>query len=291
MQGEETMSNIMDGKALSQKVKEQLQVKTNKFKEIVGREVTLAVILVGDNPASQVYVRNKIKACEFVGIKSLSFCLPAESTEEHVVETVKSLAVDDNIDGILVQLPLPKHINEERVLSYIPDEKDVDGFSPSNIGNLAMNKECTVACTPFGIMRILSEYNVDLRGKNAVVVGRSNIVGKPIAMLLLNADCTVTVCHSKTKNLAEVCKSADILVAAIGKANFITSDMVKDGAVVIDVGINRLEDGLHGDVDFNSVKDKASFITPVPGGVGPMTIAMLMENAVKCATRRLSVGL
>lgn len=290
LKGEE-MANIIDGKALSVKIKDELKIKTAVFKEKMGREVSLAVILVGEDPASQVYVRNKIKSCEYVGIKSYAFYLPKDASQEDVIETVKATANNDEIDGILVQLPLPKHIDEQKVLSYIPMEKDVDGFGAENIGNLAMNRDSIVACTPFGIMKMLKEYNIPLEGKNAVVVGRSNIVGKPIAMLLLNTNCTVTVCHSKTKNIKEITKQADILVCAIGKPNYITKDMVKDGAVVVDVGINRTENGLVGDVDFENVKELCSYITPVPGGVGPMTIAMLMENTYLCAVRRTNFEL
>ncbi len=280
------MAKIIDGKALSAKIKEELKVKVKDFTKKYNRTIKLAVILVGENPASQIYVRNKIKACEFVGIESLSYYLPETASQSQVRELVSSVANDNGVDGILVQLPLPKHISEEEILSIIPANKDVDGFLAENIGNLTMNKESTVACTPAGCIKMLKETGVSLCGKNAVVVGRSNIVGKPVAMLLLNENCTVTICHSKTTNLKEICKNADILVAAIGKANFITSDMVKDGAIVIDVGINRTENGIQGDVCFNTVKDKASYITPVPGGVGPMTIAMLMENTYKCALRR-----
>ena len=242
--------------------------------------------MVGENPASQVYVRNKIKACEYVGIESLSFVLPQDSTQAQVEQLINELATNDEVDGILVQLPLPKQIDEEYILSKIPASKDVDGFLAENIGNLAMNKPSIVACTPMGIMTMLKSSGVQLSGKNAVVVGRSNIVGKPISMLLLNENCTVTICHSKTENLKEICLTADILVAAIGKTEFITGDMVKEGAIVIDVGINRTENGLKGDVHFESASQRASFITPVPGGVGPMTIATLMENTYKCALKK-----
>ena len=276
---------IIDGKLLSQSIKDQLKVKVSKFEQEKGRKIKLAVILVGENPASQVYVKNKIKACEYVGIESLSFVMPTDSSQSDVEELINTLGADNYVDGILVQLPLPKHLDEEKILNLIPSCKDVDGFLAENIGNLAMNKPSTVACTPAGIMEMLKSTGVDLSGKNAVVVGRSNIVGKPIAMLLLNANCTVTICHSKTANLKDICRSADILVAAIGRPEFITGDMVKDGAIVIDVGINRTESGLKGDVHFESVAKKASFITPVPGGVGPMTIAMLMENTYNCAVR------
>lgn len=281
------MVKIIDGKILSQQVKDELKVKVAKFKEEFGRDITLAVILVGENPASQVYVKNKIKATEYVGMKSLSFYLPENSTEEQVIDTVKQLANDDSVDGILVQLPLPKHLNENKILNFIPANKDVDGFLAENVGNLMLGQPCTVACTPFGVLKMLQSENVEMSGKNAVVIGRSNIVGKPMAMLLLKENCTVTICHSKTKNLKEICKNADILVAAIGRPKFVTSDMVKDGATVIDVGINRTENGLVGDVDYENVKDIASRITPVPGGVGPMTIAMLLENTYLCAVRNV----
>ena len=280
------MATIIDGKAVSQQIKDNLKDKVTLFKEKYGRNVKLAVILVGEDPASQVYVRNKIRAAEYVGIESLSFYLPANSTEEDVQKAVLALADDKSVDGILVQLPLPKGIDQDRILDLIPAEKDVDGFLAENLGNLAMGKPTTVACTPFGVMQLLKSTGVDLTGKNAVVVGRSNIVGKPMSMLLLNANSTVTVCHSKTVNMKSICKNADVLVAAIGKPNFITSDFVKEGAIVIDVGINRTENGLVGDVDFKDVERIASYITPVPGGVGPMTIAMLMENAYNCALRR-----
>ena len=280
------MAKLIDGKALSQKVKDELKIKVESFKNKYGRQICLAVILVGDNPASQVYVRNKIKSTEYVGMKSLSFTLPETATEEQVIETVDILANDKNVDGILVQLPLPRHIDEDTILKRIPAEKDVDGFLPENVGKLMLGQETTVACTPFGVIKMLESEGVELCGKNAVVIGRSNIVGKPMAMLLLQKNCTVTICHSKTKNLKEICSSADVLVAAIGKPEFVKVDMVKEGAVVIDVGINRTENGLVGDVAFNEVKDKASLISPVPGGVGPMTIAMLLENTYLCALRR-----
>ncbi len=280
------MAELLDGKALSAEIKENLKVKVAEFENNYGRKIALAVILVGENPASCVYVKNKIKAAEFVGIKSLSFTLPENSSEEDVENVVKSLAKDKSVDGILVQLPLPKHLNEEKILSLIPAEKDVDGFTAENVGNTTLFKDSINSCTPAGIMYMLKSVNVPLAGKHAVVIGRSNIVGKPIALLLLRENCTVTICHSKTKDLAEMTKQADILVAAIGKAKFVKADMVKDGAIVVDVGINRTEAGLCGDVDFEEVKNKASYITPVPGGVGPMTIAMLMQNVYICAIRR-----
>ncbi|MDE6356345.1 MAG: bifunctional methylenetetrahydrofolate dehydrogenase/methenyltetrahydrofolate cyclohydrolase FolD [Clostridia bacterium] len=281
------MATIIDGKALAAKMRLLIKQGVDDYKQKYNREIGLAVVMAGDNPASQVYVRNKIKACEEVGIKSFSYTLPKNSSQNDVEELVKALAEDDKINGILVQLPLPAHLDAEKVLKLIPTAKDVDGFSAENIGKLAMNEECLVACTPNGVMKMLEHYGINVSGKRAVVVGRSNIVGKPMAMLLLNADATVTVCHSRTKNLKAECLNADILIAAVGKAKFITADMVKEGAVVIDVGMNRDENGkLCGDVDFESVKDKCSYITPVPGGVGPMTITMLMYNTLQAALFR-----
>ena len=280
------MSVLIDGKALAAQLRQEIREKSENFRRERGKDIGLAVILVGEDPASRVYVRNKIKACEEVGVKSFSYHLPAETTEEQLISLVDELVAADNVHGILVQLPLPAHLNERRVLAHIPPAKDVDGFCAENVGNLAMNRQTIVACTPFGVMKMLEKYGIDPKGKNAVVLGRSNIVGKPMAMLLLNADATVTVCHSKTKNLKEICAAADILVVAIGRAKFVTADMVKEGAVVIDVGMDRDENGkLCGDVDFENVRDKASFITPVPGGVGPMTITMLLYNTVLAATR------
>ena len=288
------MTKIMDGKALAAKLRAELKEKVAALKD-GGKEIGLAVVLIGDYQASKVYVRNKIKGCEEVGIRSYSFNLPASASQHDAENLVKELVASDNIHGILVQLPLPSHLDEQAILKLIPPAKDVDGFCAQNVGNLAMNRETIVACTPFGVMKLLEEYGVDPRGKNAVVLGRSNIVGKPMAMLLLNADATVTVCHSKTKNLKEVCAGADILVVAIGRAKFVTADgkpkfvtadMVKEGAVVIDVGMNRSESGkLCGDVDYENVKDKTSYITPVPGGVGPMTITMLLYNTYITAMR------
>jgi methylenetetrahydrofolate dehydrogenase (NADP+)/methenyltetrahydrofolate cyclohydrolase len=280
------MYKIIDGKKHASEMRQEIKQNVVEFKAQTGKDIGLAVVLVGDDGASQVYVRNKIKGCEEVGIKSYAYYLPKESTEEQVKELVRGLVADDNIHGILVQLPLPKHINSDEVLKLIPKSKDVDGFCEENIGSLCMKQDCLVACTPNGVMKMLEREGIELSGKNAVVVGRSNIVGKPMAMLLLNADATVTVCHSKTKNLKEICKSADVLVAAIGKAKFITADMVKNGAVVIDVGMDRDENGkLCGDVDYENVKDVCSYITPVPGGVGPMTITMLLYNTYIAAKR------
>jgi len=280
------MATLISGKILSQKLKDQLKVKVEKFNQEHGRKISLAVILVGENPASQVYVKNKITATEYVGMRSLAYRLPENTQEDQLVELINTLANDQTVDGILVQLPLPKYLDESKILNLIPADKDVDGFLAENVGKLMLGEETTVACTPFGVMKMLESENIELSGKNAVVIGRSNIVGKPMAMLLLKENCTVTICHSKTKNLKEICSKADILVAAIGRAEFVKADMVKEGAVVIDVGINRTEKGLVGDVDFENVKEKASYITPVPGGVGPMTIAMLLENTYLCAKRR-----
>lgn len=282
------MYKIIDGKFHSAEIRKEIANRVKAYKSKSGKDVGLAVVLVGDNPASQVYVRNKIKGCEEVGIKSFAYYLPAESTQKQVEDLVKELVEDKAINGILVQLPLPVHLDSQSVLKLIPMEKDVDGFCEENMGSLCMNKDCLIACTPNGIMKMLERENISLKGKNAVVIGRSNIVGKPMAMLLLNADATVTVCHSKTRNLSEICSQADVLVAAIGRAKFVTADYIKQGAVVIDVGMNRDENGkLCGDVDFEGVKDKCSYITPVPGGVGPMTITMLLYNTVKAAERNL----
>ena len=266
---------IVDGKALAAKLREELKEKIAALKNTPG----LAVVIVGHDPASQIYVRNKIKACGELGIRSFSYELPETATQKELEDVLDELAANPKVNGILLQLPLPKGLNAESAMSRIPFEKDVDGFSAENLGLLLLHKERTVACTPLGVMKILENEGVEIAGKNAVVLGRSDTVGKPMALLLLNANATVTVCHSKTKNLKEICKNADILVSAIGKAKFVTADMVKQGAVVIDVGINRDENGkLCGDVDFENVKEKTSCITPVPGGVGPMTITMLMYN-------------
>ena len=280
------MAKIIDGKELSLKIKDDIKEKVGLFNEKTGRVISLAVIMVGDNPASAVYVNNKIKAAEYVGIKSLSFHLPEDATFNDVKNLIDGLSNDNTVDGILVQLPLPKHLDEEKVLSLIPVNKDVDGFLPKNVGNLLLGHDCTVSCTPAGVMEMLKSTGENLSGKNAVVIGRSNIVGKPMALLLLKENCTVTVCHSKSKNIKNVCKKADIIVVAIGKAGFLTADMVKKGAIVVDVGISKVDGKIKGDVDFDKVSKKASFITPVPGGVGPMTIAMLISNTYHCAVRR-----
>ena len=277
---------LIDGKAIAAEIRAELKARTQAFEEKYGKKIGLAVVLIGNDPASQVYVRNKVKACEEAGIRSFRHDLPEETTQKQAEELVSALAEDENVHGILVQLPLPRGLDEKKLLSLIPPAKDVDGFLAENIGRLALKEEGTVACTPLGVMEMLSRSNISVAGKRAVVVGRSNIVGRPMALLLLNADATVTVCHSKTKDLSEECRRADILVAAIGKPKFITADMVKEGAVVIDVGMDRDENGrLCGDVDFEHVKEKASAITPVPGGVGPMTIAMLLKNTCDAAER------
>ncbi len=284
------MFKLIDGKAHSAALRAQIRERACAFKEANGKDVGLAVVLVGSDPASQVYVRNKIKGCEEAGIKSFAYYLPGDAAQEEVEELVCSLTENGDIHGILVQLPLPKHLDADKILKLIPNEKDVDGFCEENIGNLCLNRDCLVACTPNGVMQMLKREGIEIKGKRAVVIGRSNIVGKPMAMLLLNADATVTVCHSKTQNLPEICAEADVLVAAIGKAKFVTEDMVKDGAVVIDVGMNRDADGkLCGDVDFENVKGKCSYITPVPGGVGPMTITMLLYNTVTAAERSIKI--
>ena len=280
------MYKIIDGKRLAHEMRAGIKASVENYKAESGKEIGLAVVLVGEDPASQVYVRNKIKACEEVGIKSYAYYLDKDTAQGRVEELIRSLSVDNKINGILVQLPLPAHLDSKKILELIPYAKDVDGFSAENMGRLSMNEPCLVACTPNGVMKMFESENISLSGKNAVVIGRSNIVGKPMAMLLTNANATVTLCHSKTRDLKAKCLEADIVVAAIGKAKFITADMIKDGAVVIDVGMNRDENGkLCGDVDFENVKDKCSYITPVPGGVGPMTITMLMYNTYLSATR------
>ncbi len=278
---------IIDGKSTAANIRAELKSRTLAFETAHGRKVGLAVILVGNDPASEVYVRNKIRACDEVGIRSFQYRLPENASQKEMEALISKLASDENIHGILVQLPLPKSLIADNILKKIPFEKDVDGFSAENIGRLTRNEDCTVACTPLGVMQLLSRYGISVAGKRAVVIGRSNIVGKPMALLLLNADATVTVCHSKTTDLKKICAQADILIAAIGKPHFVTADMVKEGAVVIDIGINRVDGKLCGDVDFEHVKEKVSFITPVPGGVGPMTIAMLLENTMQAAERSI----
>ncbi len=280
------MAFIIDGKKISAEIKEELRETVAALKE-KGVSVCLAVIQVGDDPASSVYVGNKKKACAFIGIESRAFELPADISQEELMDLVGDLNADPSVDGILVQLPLPSHLNEKEVTRAISPEKDVDGFHPQNVGALSIGEEGFVSCTPAGIIQLLKRSGIEIEGKECVVVGRSNIVGKPMAMLLLRENGTVTVCHSRTKDLPKVCSRADILVAAIGKPRFFDDTYVKEGAAVIDVGIHRGDDGkLCGDVDFQKVKDKVSAITPVPGGVGPMTIAMLMYNCVEAAKRK-----
>ena len=279
---------ILDGKAVSLKVKESVKVRADELKKF-GIEPTLAVVLVGEDKASQTYVRAKEKACNEYGIKSVAHRLSENTTQNELLALINVLNLDDSIHGILVQLPLPKHIDTNVVLAAIDPRKDVDGFHAVNVGKLVSGLDGFVPCTPLGVMEILKEYGIEVAGLNAVVIGRSNIVGKPMANLLLNASATVTVTHSKTKNLKEICKNADLIVAAIGKPFFLKADMVKDGAVVVDVGINRLYDGrLVGDVDFEEVAPKCSYITPVPGGVGPMTIAMLLNNTILAAQAKIA---
>lgn len=277
---------LLDGKAVASNLKSRLKQEVEELYSF-GKTCGLAVIIVGDNPASKVYVRNKIAACEEVGIKSFSYAFPEETTEKDIIDLIQALNNDSSVDGILVQLPLPKHLNERNILSTIKVEKDVDGFSPYQMGKLLLGEPCLPGCTPQGIMEILHYYNLPVAGKRVVVVGRSNTVGKPMGILLLQENATVTICHSKTENLSEVTRTADILVVAIGRARFITGDMVKEGAVVIDVGMNRIDGKLCGDVDFDSVSKRCSFITPVPGGVGPMTVASLLKNTVTAAKSRI----
>ena len=279
------MAILMDGKALSARQMAALKERVDALKS-KGKSVGLAVILVGDDPASQVYVRNKGKACEELGILSRTLRLPAETTQEALEEEIDRLNRDEEIDGILVQLPLPRHLNEAQALAKIAPEKDVDGFHIQNAGKLFTGQPGVVACTPKGILYMLKACGVPLEGKEAVVIGRSNIVGKPIAMLLLNENCTVTLCHSRTKDLSAHTRRADILVAAVGKPRFVTGGMVKPGAAVVDVGINRVDGKVVGDVDFASVEPVAGYISPVPGGVGKMTICMLMGNTVEAAERK-----
>lgn len=276
------MAQIIDGKKISTEVKEELKQKV----AAEGLEVTLAVIQVGNDPASTVYVGNKKKACEYIGIRSLAYELPEETTEEELLNLVRDLNAREDVHGILVQLPLPAHINEDKVIQTISPLKDVDGFHPQSVGALSIGQKGFVSCTPAGVIELLKRSDVEIEGKECVIVGRSNIVGKPMALLMLRENATVTICHSRTKNLKAVTKRADILIVAIGKPKFIDASYVKDGAVVIDVGIHRDENNkLCGDVDFASVEPKASAITPVPGGVGPMTIAMLMNNCVEAKRR------
>ena len=274
---------LLDGKLVASVTRQNIKAEVDEIKALgLERPVGLAVILVGDNPASLVYVRNKMKGCEEVGIKSFMCTLPGDATAEQVAATIKELNANPEVSGIILQLPLPKHLDENPLLDLIDPSKDVDGCHYVQKGRLWTGRECLIACTPFGVMRILEHYGIELEGKNAVVVGRSNLVGKPLAQLLLDKNATVTICHSRTKNLGEITRQADIVCVAIGKAKFLKADMVKEGAVVVDVGMDRDENGkLCGDVDFENVAPKCSYITPVPGGVGPMTVTMLLQNTVK----------
>lgn len=279
------MAVIIDGKELAKKIRANLKIECEELKK-KNINSKLAVIMVGEDPASKVYVRNKSKACEDVGIEYEEYLLDVNTTQKELIELIEKLNNDKTINGILLQSPIPSNLDINEAFRTISPQKDVDGFNPINVGKLVLNQDTFVSCTPYGIMKMFEEYDIDLTGKNVIILGRSNIVGKPLIHCCLNKNATVTSCHSKTQNIAQKAKEADVLISAIGKANFVTADMVKDGAVVIDVGINRLDNGkITGDVDFESVKEKASYITPVPGGVGPMTIAMLMNNVIK-ATRR-----
>ena len=274
------MFKLIDGKEVSNHVKTKVREEVDALKE-KGIEPALAVIIVGNDPASRVYVNNKKKACEFTGMRSVEYAMPEETTEEELLSVIDKLNADDSINGILCQLPVPKHISEKAVIERISAKKDVDVFSAENVGKMWQGDYDMASCTPMGVIELLDYYGIDVCGKNCVIIGRSNIVGKPMASLLLERSATVTICHSRTKNLSEITSKADLIVAAVGRAKFVTADMVKEGAIVVDVGINRNDDGkLCGDVDFENVKDKCEFITPVPGGCGPMTIAVLMKNTL-----------
>lgn len=281
---------LLDGKACSQTIKEQIKDEVLSLKHIYNSVPHLVIVQVGNNQASNVYIKNKLKAADFVGIKATHIHYEENIQSEDLITKIKELNASEDVDGIIVQLPLPKHLNENDIINEIDNSKDVDGFGLINKGKLFCGLDCLKSATPYGVMKLLEMYNIDLSGKNAVVIGRSNIVGKPMAMMLLSKNATVTMCHSKTQNLKEVCKNADILVVAIGKAKFVTKDMVKEGAVVIDVGMNRDEyNKLCGDVDFENVKDAASYITPVPGGVGPLTISMLLLNTLTAYKTRKGI--
>ncbi len=276
---------LLDGKLTAKKIRQNLKEEVDELKK-EGILPKLAVIMVGDNPASKVYVRNKSRACEEVGVEFEEYLLNDDITQEDLLNLIDSLNNKKDIHGILLQSPIPNNLDINEAFQKISPEKDVDGFNPINVGKLSIGQDCFISCTPFGVIKLLEEYNIDIEGKNAVILGRSNIVGKPMIQCLLNKNATVTVCHSKTKNIENITRQADIIVTAIGKAEFLKADMVKDGVIVVDVGINRTEDGkLKGDVDFENVSKKAKFISPVPGGVGPMTIAMLMNNVVKAAKK------
>lgn len=280
------MTILIDGKELAKKIRANLKIECEELNK-EGIKSKLAVIMVGDDPASKVYVRNKSRACEDVGIEYEEYILESNITQKELIDLIKKLNQDNTVNGILLQSPIPSNLDINEAFRTIAPEKDVDGFNPINVGKLVLNQDTFVSCTPFGIIKMFEEYNIDLTGKNVVILGRSNIVGKPLIHCCLNKNATVTTCHSKTQNIKEIASKADVLISAIGKAHFVTADMVKENAVVIDVGINRLDNGkITGDVDFENVKEKASYITPVPGGVGPMTIAMLMNNVIKATKRQ-----
>ena len=280
------MSIIIDGKELSKKIRSNLKIECEEL-IIKGIKPKLAVIMVGEDPSSKVYIKNKSKACEDVGIQYKEYLLKENISQKDLIKLIQKLNFDKTINGILLQSPIPNNLDINEAFRTISVEKDVDGFNPLNVGKLVLNQDTYVSCTPYGIMKIFEEYNIDLSGKNVVILGRSNIVGKPLIHCCLNKNATVTVCHSKTKDIKDITKNADILIVAIGNANFVTEDMVKQNSVIIDVGINRLENGkITGEVDFENIKEKASYITPVPGGVGPMTIAMLMNNVIKATKRQ-----
>ena len=280
------MSLVLDGKLISKKIKENLKIEVDDLKKN-GIYPKLAVIMVGEDKASKVYVKNKSKSCEQVGVEFEEYLFEENISQEELIGKIEELNNDDSVSGILLQSPIPKHLNEQEAFNKISPEKDVDGFNAINVGNLSLGRDCFVSCTPFGIIKLLEEYKIDLEGKHAVIIGRSNIVGKPMVQCLLEKNATVTICHSKTKNMQQYTKQADIVIVAIGKPKFITKDFIKPGAVVVDVGINRLDDGrICGDVDFETVEPISSYITPVPGGVGPMTIAMLMNNVVKATKNK-----
>ena len=282
------MAVIIDGKMLAKKIRQELKIECEELIKN-GIRPKLAVIMVGDNPASKVYVRNKSRACEEIGIEYEEYLLEENIKQENLIELIEKLNKDENINGILLQSPIPDHLNINEAFKTITYRKDVDGFTPSSVGKLCIGEDTFISCTPYGVMKMFDEYNIDLTGKNVVILGRSNIVGKPLIQCCLAKNATVTVCHSKTKNIEEYTKKADVLISAIGKAKFVTKDMVKKGVIIIDVGINRNEEGkLVGDVDFENIEPIASYITPVPGGVGPMTIAMLMNNVIKAAKEQNS---
>ena len=281
---------LIDGKKVSAEVRACLAKEAKELKEKTGRVPGLATVLVGDDPASAVYVRNKNKICRELGFKSFEQKLSLDTSEAKLLKLIKELNSNNDIHGILVQLPLPNQIDSEKILQAIDPNKDVDGFHPINVGKLVVGNALLTPCTPSGIIKLLDHYEIDISGKHAVVLGRSNIVGKPLSMLLLQRNATITICHSRTKNLEEITRSADILVAAIGRANFVTENMVRKGAIVIDVGINRVDGKLTGDINFETVSKKASYITPVPGGVGPMTIALLMENTLKAFKKSIDIN-